>query len=43
VDKNHPASVYVAFPNVNLQVEVYDPAEGRARQLVTSDKITPVR
>ena len=42
VDKNHPTSVYVAYPNVNLQVEVYDPAHGRARKLVTSGQLVPV-
>jgi hypothetical protein len=43
VDKNHPTSVYVAFPRVDLQIEVYDPAPGRARKLVASGQITPVR
>lgn len=41
-DKKHPTSVYVAYPNVDLQIEVYDPAAGRARQLVTSGQIAPV-
>jgi hypothetical protein len=43
VDKKHPTSVYVAYPNVDVQVEVYDPAPGRARQLVTSGQLAPVR
>jgi hypothetical protein len=43
VDKTHPTSVYVAFPNVDLQVEVYDPVHGRARQLVMSGQLAPVR
>jgi hypothetical protein len=43
VDKKHPTSVYLAYPNVDLQVEVYDPAPSRARQLVTSGQIAPVR
>jgi hypothetical protein len=30
VDKKHPMSVYLAYPNVDLQLEVYDPAPGRA-------------
>jgi hypothetical protein len=42
-DKKHPTSVYVAYPNVDLQIEVFDPAAGRARQLVTSGQIAPVR
>ena len=42
-DKKHPTSIYVAYPNVDLQIEVFDPAVGRARQLVTSGQIAPVR
>jgi hypothetical protein len=43
VDKKHPTSVYVAYPNVDVQVEVYDRAPGRARQLVASGQIAAVR
>jgi hypothetical protein len=43
VDKKHPTSVYIAYPSADFQIEVYDPAPGRARQLVTSGQITPVR
>lgn len=43
VDRKHPTSVYIAYPNADFQIEVYDPAPGRARQLVTSGQITPVR
>jgi hypothetical protein len=43
VDTSHPTSVYVAYPNVDLQIEIYDPAAGRARQLVTSGQIVPIR
>jgi hypothetical protein len=43
VDKKRPTSVYVAYPNVDLQIEVFDPAAGRARLLVTSGQIAPVR
>jgi hypothetical protein len=42
-DTSHPTSVYVAFPGSDLQVEVYDPDAKRARQLVTSGQIAPVR
>jgi hypothetical protein len=41
--KIHPTSVYVAYPRLDLQIEVYDPIPGRARQLVASGRITPVR
>lgn len=43
VDTKHPTSVYVAYPNLDLQIEVYDPSAQRARQLVTSGHIAPVR
>jgi HAMP domain-containing protein len=39
----HPTSVYLAFPGSNFQIEVFDPAPARARQLVTSGRIAPVR
>jgi hypothetical protein len=39
----HPTSVYLAFPRSNFQIEVYDPSPARARQLVTSGRITPLR
>lgn len=40
--KSAPASVYVAFPGKDVEVEVYDPSPGGARQLVTSGKIVPL-
>ena len=40
--KSHPTSVYVAFPGVNEQIEVFDPSASHARQLVTSQQIHPV-
>jgi hypothetical protein len=43
VDKKHPMSVYLAYPNIDLQLEVYDPAPGRARRLVVSGRIVSVR
>ena len=36
-------NVYLAYPGVNYQVEVFDPAPERARRLVASGKVTPVR
>jgi hypothetical protein len=41
--KTHPTSVYLAYPGADLQIEVYDPIPGQARQLVASGRITPVR
>ncbi len=42
VDKNHPTSVYLAYPGSNFQIEVFDPNPSVARRLVTSGKIVPV-
>jgi hypothetical protein len=41
--KTHPTSAYLAYPGVDVQIEVYDPIPGRARQLVVSGRIVPVR
>lgn len=38
-----PQSVYLAFPNSDYQVEVYDPSSGLAHQLVASGKIGAVK
>jgi hypothetical protein len=41
-DKNHPTSVYFAYPGSNYQVEVFDPSPARARQLVVSGQVSAV-
>jgi hypothetical protein len=41
--KQRPASVYAAYPKKGLQVEVYDPSPARARQLVFSGQVRPLR
>lgn len=41
-DKQHPGSVYVAYPSTDLEVEVYDPMPGKALQIVSSGRIVPV-
>jgi hypothetical protein len=38
-----PKSVYFGYPRSNYQVEVFDPNPQRARALVLSGKITPVK
>jgi hypothetical protein len=38
-----PKNVYLAYPGVNFQIEVYDPKPGGARKLVTAESIAPVR
>lgn len=42
VDPQHPASVYLAFPGSNYQIEVFDPSPARARRLVTSGSIVAI-
>ncbi len=41
--KSAPTSVYLAYPGLDYQIEVYDPAPAEARQLVESGRISPVR
>ena len=43
VNGKHPTSVYVAFPGVSFQIEVFDRSAARARQLVSSGRVVPVR
>lgn len=43
IDSAHPTSVYLAFPKSQYEIEVFDPSPRRARQLVTSGRITAVR
>jgi hypothetical protein len=38
-----PTNIYVAFPNSSVQIEVFDPSAKRARSLVASGQIAPVR
>jgi hypothetical protein len=42
-NRNQPRSVYLAYPGVEAQIEVYDPKLSRALQLVNSGQIVPVR
>jgi hypothetical protein len=42
VSKNSPKSVYVAFPGVDYQVEIYDPHSTAARKLATSGAVQRV-
>jgi hypothetical protein len=38
-----PTSVFLAHRGLGYQVEVYDPSPGRARELVTSGQVVPVK
>ena len=37
-----PGNVYVAFPDSDVQIEVYDPSAKRALRLATSGRVVPV-
>jgi hypothetical protein len=39
LDGSYPESVHVAYPNVNYQIEVYDPRAARAMQLVSAGQL----
>jgi len=41
--KSRPQSVYFTFPKSQVQVEVYDPSARRARDLVLSGAVKPIR
>lgn len=41
-DRTQPDSVYLAYPGVETQIEVYDPDFKRALELVNSGQIVPV-
>jgi hypothetical protein len=43
VDPAHPTSIYLAVRGSKYQIEVFDPSPAKARQFVTSRRITPVR
>lgn len=40
--KTRPTNVYVAFPGVNEQVEIYDPSAQAAHRLIAAGKLVPV-
>jgi len=41
-NKSRPTSVYIAYPDQDLQIEVYDPSPERALSIATSGDVTPV-
>jgi hypothetical protein len=43
INPGRPSSVYLAYPRGKYQVEVYDPSPARARELVFSGAVQPVR
>jgi hypothetical protein len=41
-DPTHPTSVYLAYPNGTVEVEVFDPSAARAHHMVESGVVVPV-
>ena len=41
-DPSSRGSIYLAYPGSDLQIEVYDPSPGRARELIRFGAIEPV-
>jgi hypothetical protein len=41
-NRKRPQSIYLAYPGLDLQIEVYDPDARRALELVSSGQIVPV-
>lgn len=41
-NRARPQSVYLAYPGVDVQIEVYDPDPGRAQGLVASGQVVPL-
>lgn len=41
-NRSQPLSVYVAFPGVEAQIEVYDPRPGQALRLVNAGQVVPI-
>ena len=39
----HPTNIYLAYPGVDFQIELYDPKPSEARKLVAAESIEPVR
>jgi hypothetical protein len=42
VHEGYPQSVHVAYPDVDYQIEVYDPSPARALELATSEALRPI-
>ena len=42
VTEQNPTSVYIAYPDTDYQVEVYDPDPRKALEVATSGAVVPV-
>ena len=43
VDPGVPTNVYVAFPKVNYEMEIFDPSPAVARKIASTGRIRPIR
>lgn len=41
-NKNKTTNVYIAFPKVDVQIEIFDPTPGKALELATSGRIVAI-
>jgi hypothetical protein len=41
-ERSRPTNVYVAYPGDDVQIEIFDPSPARARDVVTSGRLTTV-
>ncbi len=41
-NESNPDNVYMAFPASDFQIEVFDPADGKALELATAGAVTPI-
>jgi len=42
LSSSRPTNVYLAYPGSNLQIEVFDPSQQRARNLILTGHVVPV-
>ena len=42
-NESNPNNVYLAFPGSDLEIEVFDPAEGEALEIATSGAVRPIQ
>jgi hypothetical protein len=42
IDSRYPGSIHLAYPNSDLQIEVFGPSPAQLRRIVASQKIVPI-
>jgi hypothetical protein len=41
--KDRPTNIYLAYPDSNVEIEVFDPSPSRARSLIREGRVAPVQ